>query len=54
MAIRTYQCSKGHSVERINAPDTVKCPTCGAKAKAVEWEVPARRNPAHGIQTEMK
>jgi hypothetical protein len=54
MPIRTYICQNDHQFERINAPRTMKCPRCGTKAKAKEWEAPARRNPAHGIQTDME
>ena len=53
MSIRTYVCQNNHTFERVNAPSTLRCPRCGTKAKAKEWEVPARRNPKKGIQTEM-
>jgi hypothetical protein len=52
MPIRTYECLSGHTFERINAPSSVKC-KCGSKAKAKDWEVPAKRNPDRGIQTKM-
>jgi DNA-directed RNA polymerase subunit RPC12/RpoP len=53
MPIRSYECINGHKFERINAPSSVRCPQCSAKARAKEWETPARRNPDRGIQTKM-
>jgi hypothetical protein len=53
MPIRTYECPNGHVFERINCPLKLKCPTCGKKAKAAEWEIPGKRNPKHGMQMEM-
>jgi putative FmdB family regulatory protein len=52
MPIYTFRCLKNHESEAIVKADEtkVKCPKCLAPAKRTkEYELPARRNPAHGI-----
>lgn len=55
MPIYIFKCANriaSHTHEVIVPYDrkTTKCPTCGLTARRQGIEVPARRNPAHGIQ----
>jgi hypothetical protein len=52
MPIYTFLCAAKHQHDVIVPYDTqsVKCPTCAKKAKREGIEVPARRNPEHGLQ----
>jgi len=54
MALREYECPTDGRFEVIVVGLTQEfqtCPKCGDPAMLVEWSVPARRNPSHGIQT---
>jgi putative FmdB family regulatory protein len=52
MPLYEFVCSEGHKAEQIVPYDTkkAKCPKCGKTARREGVEVPARRNPAHGLQ----
>jgi len=54
MAIREFECAIHGRFERIDIglkvlPKAI-CPVCGEDATYVEFSVPARRNPEHGLQ----
>ncbi len=60
MPIFTYNCQCGgsepHTFEKFffkteDVPKRTLCPICSAWAKKIEFEVPSRRDPRHGIQT---
>jgi putative FmdB family regulatory protein len=52
MPLYEFTCKEGHKIEQIVPYDTkaTECPVCGKKARREGIEVPARRNPAHGLQ----
>lgn len=52
MPLYTFVCKKQHKSDQIVPYDTKKavCPVCGKNAVRKGVEVPARRNPAHGLQ----
>lgn len=57
MPIRSFNCQTcGERFELIlkrdafDTTNTAECPVCGMDAEQSGWEVPARRNPAHGLQ----
>lgn len=52
MPIYTFKCKAGHVTDKIVPYNTEKaeCPVCSKKAKREGIEIPARRNPAHGLQ----
>jgi putative FmdB family regulatory protein len=56
MPIYTFTCPTGHEHDKIVklGTESAKCPSCGRRAKRQKQEVPGKRNPKHGIQTEMR
>lgn len=52
MPIYVFSCPQGHGFDKIVPCGTksAKCPECGKKALRKGMEVPAKRNPEHGIQ----
>ena len=53
MPIFEFTCPKGHGkfeLITLEKFDTMMCPKCGEESEKVEWSVPAKRNPEHGLQ----
>jgi len=53
MPIFEFVCPKGHGkfeLITLEKYDTMMCPKCGEESEKVEWSVPAKRNPEHGMQ----